>query len=101
MNAIDKVKTWLEKNLWFIGNADLAQAGGIIYEIIFAVKNPEKISYPSKKEKSPLLKKFLEQRLEKFLRLQCEMMKSPAAVKSEKFFQIQKKIELLRRCSQI
>ena len=74
----------------------MAEVGGIIYEIIFAVKNPKKISVSFKKEKSPLLKKFFEQRLKKFLRVQSEMMKSPVAVKTEKFSQLQKEISLLK-----
>lgn len=96
MNATEKVKFWLEKNFWFIGDLDLAEAGGIIYEIIFAVKNPEKISAPTKKENSPLLKKFFEQDLKKLLRVESEMMKSPAAVETEKFSRLQKKIELFK-----
>ena len=96
MNAVEKVTVWLENNFWLVGDSDLAEVGGIIYEIIFAVKNPEKISSPTKKEKSPLLKKFLEQSLKKFLRVQNEMMKSPAAVKTEKFLQLQNKIEQLK-----
>ena len=96
MNAAEKIFDWIEKNKFFVADTDLAEVGGIIYEIIFAVKNPKKISVSFKKEKSPLLKKFFEQRLKKFLRVQSEMIKSPVAVKTEKFSQLQKKISLLK-----
>lgn len=95
MNAIDKVKTWLEKNFWFVGDLELAEVGGIVYEIIFAVKSSERISATTKKEKSPLLKKFLEQRLKKLQRVQNEMSKSLTATSTEKFLQIQKEVEQL------
>ena len=96
MNAAEKIFDWIEKNKFFVADTDLAEVGGIIYEIIFAVKNPEKISASFKKEKSPLLKKFFEQRLKKFLRVQSEMLKSSVAVKTEKFSQLQKEIEVLK-----
>lgn len=95
MNAIDKVKTWLEKNFWFVGDLELAEVGGIVYEIIFAVKSSERIFATTKKEKSPLLKKFLEQRLKKLQRVQNEMSKSLTATSTEKFLQIQKEVEQL------
>ena len=96
MNATEKIFEWIEKNYFFVADIDLAEVGGIIYEIIFAAKNPAKISSLVKKEKSPLLKKFLEQRLNKFQRVIFEMSKSPAATSTEKFLHIQNKINELQ-----
>ena len=97
MNAIEKLQTWLKNNNWYIADIELAEVGEIIYEIISAVKNPEKISAVTKKERSPLLKKFYLQKITKLQRVLDEMSKSPAAVQSEKFKQIQSEIELLKQ----
>lgn len=97
MNATEKIFEWIEKNNFCVADVDLAEAGGIIYEIIFAAKNFEKISSPTKKEKSPLLKKFWEQRLKKFQRIILEMSKSPSAISTEKFLQVQNKISDLQK----
>ena len=97
MNATEKIFEWIEKNNFCVADVDLAEAGGIIYEIIFAAKNFEKISSPTKKEKSPLLKKFWEQRLKKFQRIVFEMSKSPSAISTEKFLQVQNKISDLQK----
>ena len=96
MNATEKIYNWIEENNFFVADIDLAESNGIIYEIIFAAKSSDKISLPTRKEKSPLLKKFLEQRLKKFRRIELEMMKSPAAISTEKFLQIQNKISELQ-----
>ena len=83
MNAAKKIRAWLAENDWKIADEDLAESAGIIYEIICAEKNPpEKIF---KRESSPLLKKFLAQRLEKLQRVLDEMSKSESARASEKF----------------
>ncbi len=83
MNATKKIREWLTDNDWIIADEDLAESAGIIYEIICAEKNPpEKIF---KRESSPLLKKFLAQRLEKLQRVLDEMSKSESARASEKF----------------
>ena len=97
MNATEKIFEWIEKNNFCVADVDLAEASGIIYEIIFAAKSFEKISSPTKKEKSPLLKKFLEQRLKKFQRIIFEMSKSPSATSTEKFLQVQNKISDLQK----
>ena len=96
MNAVEKVQAWLKNNNWYIANIDLAEVGGIIYEIISAVKNPARVSTITKKETSPLLKKFNEQKILKLQRVLDEMSKSPSAVQSEKFAQIQKEIQALK-----
>ena len=84
MNATKKIRDWLAENDWVIADEDLAESAGIIYEIICAEKNPpEKIF---KRESSPLLKKFLTQRLEKLQRVLAEMNKSESARTSENFF---------------
>ena len=95
MNAVEKVQSWLTNNGWYISDIDLAEAGGIIYEIISAVKNPALIAAVTKKENSPLLKKFTAQKISKLQRVLDEMSKSPAAVASEKFAQIQAEMESL------
>ena len=97
MNATEKIFAWIEENNFRVADVDLAEAGGIIYEIIFATKNFDRISTPTKKEKSPLLKKFLEQRLKKLQRVIFEMSKSPAATSTEKFLQVQNKISALKK----
>ena len=95
MNAIEKLQAWLTNNNWYVADIELAEVGGIIYEIISAVKNPALISAVTKKETSPLLKKFIAQKISKLQRVLDEMSKSPAAVQSEKFSQIQAEIEAL------
>ena len=97
MNAVEKVQAWLKNNGWYVSDIELAEVGGIIYEIISAVKNPAKVSAVTKKENSPLLKKFTEQKISKLQRVLDEMSKSPAAVASEKFKQIQSEIESLKQ----
>lgn len=97
MNAMDKLQAWLKNNGWYIADIELAEVGGIIYEIISAVKNPELVATVTKKENSPLLKKFYRQRILKLQRVLDEMSKSPAAVASEKFQQIQSEIESLKQ----
>ena len=95
MNAVKKIRTWLAENDWAIADEDLAEAGGIIYEIICAEKNP--IPKAFKRESSPLLQKFLAQRAEKLEKVLSEMKKSSEARKSEKYLAIQAEIDALRR----
>ncbi|MBR3050159.1 MAG: SAM-dependent methyltransferase [Selenomonadaceae bacterium] len=96
MNAAKKIREHLAKNDWVIVDEDLAEAGGIIYEIICAEKNslPKKIF---KRESSPLLKKFLTQRREKLQRVLAEMSKSESARASEKFSTTLKEIDALQK----
>ena len=84
MNATKKIRAWLAENDWKIADEDLAESAGIIYEIICAEKNSPEKNF--KRESSPLLKKFLTQRLEKLERVLSEMNKSESARTSEKFF---------------
>lgn len=97
MNAVEKVQAWLKNNGWYISDIDLAEVGGIIYEIINAVKNPALIAAVTKKENSPLLEKFNAQKISKLQRVLDEMSKSPAAVASDKFLQIQNEIQALKQ----
>ena len=83
MNSAKKIRAWLAENDWKIADEDLAESAGIIYEIICAEKNPSEKIF--KRESSPLLKKFLTQRLEKLQRVLAEMSKSESARTSEKF----------------
>ncbi len=94
MNAVEKIRTWLAENDWTIDDEDLAEASGIIYEIISAVKVVESPKI-FKRENSPLLKKFLRQRCEKLQRVIDEMSKSSVARTSEKFSALQAEIEEL------
>ena len=92
MNAVDKVKNYLAEKNFHIADIDLAEAGGIIYEIIFASKDINKISARKKFETSPLREKYLELKIKKLQRILDEMSKSPAATSSEKFLQIKSKL---------
>ena len=95
MNATEKVSALLSEKNFFIADVDLAEVGGIIYEIIFATKNVDKISARKKFETSPLLEKYLSAKLKKISYTLAEMSKSPAAAASQKFLQLQKKFESL------
>jgi len=92
MNAVDKVKAYLSEKNFYIADIDLAEAGGIIYEIIFASRNDEKISARKKIETSPLREKYLALKKEKLQRVLAEMSKSPAAMSSEKYLQLKNKL---------
>ena len=97
MNGIKKIRTYLAEKNFVIEDEDLAEASGIIYEVISAIKisnEPKKIF---KRETSPLLKKFLSQRIAKLQRVLDEMSKSEVARTSEKFFATQAEIEKRRR----
>ena len=95
MNGVKKIRTWLSENNWVIADEDLAEASGIIYEIICAERNPVQKIF--KRESSPLLQKFLSQRAEKLEKVLSEMNKSSEARKSEKYLAIQAEIDALRR----
>ena len=95
MNGVKKIRKWLAENDWAIADEDLAEAGGIIYEIICAERNPAPKVF--KRENSPLLVKFLAQRAEKLEKVLSEMKKSSEARQSEKFLAIQAEIDELRR----
>lgn len=94
MNGIEKIRAWLAENSWAIADEDLAESGGIIYEIICAEKNP--LPKIFKRETSPLKEKFLTQRLEKLRRVLDEMSKSQNARNSEKFLALQAEINNLK-----
>lgn len=95
MNAVDKVKTYFTEKKIFIADVDLVEVGGIIYEIIFASRNADKISARKKIDTSPLREKYLALKIKKLQQILDEMSKSPAATASEKFLQIQNQIKLL------
>ena len=92
MNAVEKLKSYLAEKNFFIADIDLAEAGGIIYEIIFVSRNAENISARKKIETSPLREKYLTLKKEKLQRVLDEMSKSPAAMSSEKYLQIKNKL---------
>lgn len=95
MNGVKKIRTWLAENNWAIADEDLAEAGGIIYEIICAEKNF--VQKVFKRDASPLKEKFLRQRIEKLQRVLDEMSKSPSASSGEKFLALQVEIDALSR----
>ena len=97
MNGIKKIRTCLAEKNFVIEDEDLAEASGIIYEVISAIKIPNEPKKIFKRETSPLLKKFLSQRIAKLQRVLDEMSKSEVARTSEKFFATQAEIEKLRR----
>lgn len=96
MNGAKKIRDWCAENAWNIVDEDLAEASGIIYEIICAEKcsEPRKIF---KKELNPLNRTFIADCIEKLQRVLDEMSKSPVARTSEKFSALQAEIENLRR----
>ena len=96
MNAVEELKNFLLKHNWLIGDEDLAEENGIIYEIILAVKNPAEVSEVTKKKTSPLLKKYFAQKLKKLQKIESEMKKSPVAMQTEKFKNLQEKISELK-----
>ena len=96
MNAADKLKNYLTEKNFYIADIDLAESGGIIYEIIFATKSAEKISVRKKCDTSPLREKYISRQIKKLQRILDEMSKSPAATSSEKFFQVQAEINSLK-----
>lgn len=95
MNGAKKIRSWLAENNWLIADEDLAESGGIIYEIICAEKNPVKKAF--KREKSPLSAKFLNQRREKLEKVLNEMSKSESARNSEKYSALRAEIDALSR----
>mgnify|MGYP002623738216 CR=1 FL=1 len=96
MNAVDKVKNYLTEKNFFVADIDLAEVGGIIYEIIFASKNKKNISARKKIDTSPLREKYLSLKIKKLQRILDEMSKSPAATSSDKFLQIKSKLQNLK-----
>ena len=94
MNASDKVRAWLKDTGWFC-QTELAESGGIIYEIISATKIP----VTSTLKPSPLLEKFTAQKISKLEKVLAEMSKSPAAVQTPKFAQLQAEISRLKNSS--
>ena len=95
MNGVKKIRTWLAENGWTIVDEDLAESAGIIYEIICAGKNVTPRIF--KRESSPLLRKFTEQRIDKLQRVLDEMSRSRVARSSDKFAALQAEIDALRR----
>ena len=89
MNAADKLKNFLTAKNFFIADIDLAESGGIIYEIIFAVSDANKIAAQMKFETSPLKGEYFLRKAKKIQRVLDEMSKSPVAKSSEKFLQLQ------------
>ena len=95
MNATKKIRDWFAENDWVIADEDLAESAGIIYEIICAEKNPPRKIF--KRESSPLLEKFLTQRLEKLQKVLAEMGKSESARATKKFSATLLEVEALQR----
>ena len=97
MNGAEKIRAWLAKSDWTIADEDLAEASGIIYEIISAGRIANTPPKNFKRESSPLMEKFLSQRLEKLQRVLNEMSKSPDARASDKFSAICAEVEQLTK----
>jgi len=90
MNAVEKVREWVLVNNWNIEDEDLAEVDGIIYEILCISRDFSK--NPTKKMQSPLLKKFIQNKIDKFQRVLDEMNKSQQAKSSKKYFEIKNNI---------
>jgi len=97
MNAADKLKNFLTTKNFFIADIDLAESGGIIYEIIFAVKDAEKISAQMKIETSPLHREYFLRKAKKLQRVLDEMSKSPVAKSSEKYFLLSNQLSSINK----
>ena len=95
MNAAEELRKFLPENNWYITGEELAEEGGIIYEIICAEK--KFTGKPTGKESSPLLKKFYLQKEKKLLRVIDEMQKSSAASSTEKFFRLKEEVADLEK----
>jgi len=96
MNAVNETRDHLRAMGWAIDDEDLAEAAGIIYEIISAVKVP---TAPKifKRESSPLRREFFLRRLKKLERVRDEMSRSSCARSSEKFSALAAEIDALDR----
>lgn len=94
MNAVERVRHRLVLNGWIVIDEDLAEVGGIVYEIIFAGRaDRSKAVEMTKRSQSPLLKKLLNGRIEKLKRIAAAMEKSPSAVNSEKYLKLRAELE--------
>ena len=93
MNAVDKVREFMQENNYFVYDEDLSEVDEIIYEIICFSRF--KNNHPTKKSQSFLLKKFYQKKIEKLQRILDEMSKSSNAIKTEKYLEIRKKISEL------
>ena len=96
MNAVDKVREWVEKNNFCIEDEDLAEVDGIIYEIL-CISNSGRPVESTKKAKSPLLKKFIQNKIDKLQRVINEMSKSAAAKETEKFLKLKAELDQYRK----
>ena len=94
MNAVERVRQWLELNGWAIVDEDLAEAGGIVYEIICAERGGRS-NAETKRSRSPLLKKLLNARIEKLKRVAASMEKSSTAVRTEKYRRLRAELDAL------
>ena len=95
MNAADKLKNFLTDKNFFMADIDLAESGGIIYEIILAVNDVNKIAAQMKFETSPLKREYFQRKIKKLQRVLDEMSKSPVARSSEKFFTLSNRLSTL------
>ncbi len=94
MNAVERVRMWAALNGWLVIDEDLAEVGGIVYEIIFLGRSDRATTVEeTKRSKSPLLKKLTAGRLEKLKKIAASMEKSAAAVNSEKYRRLRAEIE--------
>ena len=93
MNAVEKVRQWVESNDWNIEDEDLAEVDGIIYEILCISHSLQVNS--TKKMNSPLLPKFIQSKIDKLKRILEAMNQSTRARTSDKYFEIQEQIRKL------
>ena len=94
MNVVERVRDWLTLNGWIVIDEDLAEVGGIIYEIIFAGRADRSTAVEqTKRSCSPLLKKLSDARLEKLKKIAASMERSADAIKTEKYLRLRAEIK--------
>ena len=94
MNAVERVRHRLALNGWIVIDEDLAEVGGIVYEIICAGRADRSTAVEmTKRSQSPLLKKLLNDRIDKLKKILSAMEKSPSAVNSQKYLQLRAALE--------
>ncbi len=88
MNAPEKISDCISSIGKKISDIELAEVGGIVYEIFCIDRAENFVRKDFKKFSSPLLKKFLNQKLQKLIVVRDEMSKSPAAKSGKKFLSV-------------
>ena len=100
MNVSDRVRDWIDRNGFEIIDEDLAEVGGIIYEIIGAVNrriDRSEVVRQTKRSQSPLLDRLRAERLDKKKKIAAAMERSARAIDSDKYRQLRAEIAYLEK----